>query len=461
MSLPSRLEPQGLRVAPTGMAAVVPLLLLLALMWGPMPSSAQPPPGRAAMEGGFDRMLVVTFVQGPVDGPGSAGSTESAYAPRTYVSSARARRTATRVARELGLERVDAWPIRALGVHCVLYLVPPGSDPSALLERLRRDPRVESAQPLQRFETYSEPPGDPYFEMQHGLEALRVPSVHAYSRGAGVTVAVVDTGVDSSHPDLRGNVPLVRDFVTARTGRKAVPEVHGTAVAGVIASRAGNGLGTVGVAPRARIQALRACWEESGRGTCSTFTLAKALGFVADEKPDVLNLSLSGPTDPLLERLLREVQRAGIAVVAAHDERKASFPASSPGVIVVGSQTGAVAGAGVVHAPGTEILAPAPGERFDFVNGSSFAAAHVSGVLALMLERRPRLRLDEMREALQSTARASEAEPDARLVDACAALGAVDPEVRCEPPTRANAAQEPKISAPDSSELSDFLPSAP
>jgi subtilisin family serine protease len=98
--------------------------------------------------------------------------------------------------------------------------------------------------------------------------------VRKAATGRKVTVAVVDSGIESNHPDLAGQVAVEENFVD---GQKYVAELHGTAVAGVIAARAGNGVGIEGVAPDARLLALRACWQAGSATRCNSFTLAKAI----------------------------------------------------------------------------------------------------------------------------------------------------------------------------------------
>ena len=154
--------------------------------------------------------------------------------------------------------------------------------------------------------------------------------------------------------------------------------------------------------------ALRACWESStgGSGTCNSFTLAKALAFVVDRRPDVLNLSLTGPSDALLERLIDVVLERGVTVVAAHERTSEGFPGSLPGVVVVESAGQSPnSRRGLIPAPGLDILTTVPGAAFDFVSGSSFAAAHVSGVVALLLERDRGLTAAEIHQLLMSAVR--------------------------------------------------------
>ena len=375
------------------------------------------------------RQLLVTFK--PVDTRPlhGAGSSSGPYVgPSAYTVSERTRREVARLSKEYGLREVEDWPIRSLGIHCVVFEVAPGHSIQEMIDLLARDPRIDSVQPMNTFDVMGQRStayDDPYAEMQHGLDAMRVWEAHPWARGRGVAVAVVDTGVYRQHPDLAGRVVVAKDFV----GHGSTAEIHGTAVAGVIASRANNGIGTVGVAPEARILALRACWEAPGStsGHCNSFTLAKALDWVVNRRPEVLNLSLAGPHDPLLERLLLAVLDENVKIVAAYerDSGGISFPGSVKGVLLTRSpDETAFLG---VSAPGQDILAATPGDGFDFVSGNSFAAAHVSGVVALLLERAPGLGMDEIRQVLKTPSRDS-------IIDACAALAEVAPDTTCTLP---------------------------
>jgi subtilisin family serine protease len=220
-------------------------------------------------------------------------------------------------------------------------------------------------------------------------------SLHQLATGLGVTVAVIDSRIEGTHPDLVGQIVTSKDFVS---NRSVAPEQHGTGVAGIIAATADNESGIVGVAPRSRLLGLRACWQLTARApaaattVCDSLSLAKALHFAIARNAQVINLSLSGPEDPLLTRLLDVGLARGAAIVAAFDKRlpEGGFPASHRGVIAVSDESLAPSSTAVYTAPGKDVITTQPGGRWYLVNGSSYAAAHVSGLVALLRERRTR-----------------------------------------------------------------------
>jgi hypothetical protein len=311
------------------------------------------------------------------------------------------RRAAQDLAREHGLRVVDDWPMPVIGVDCFVMEGPAGTG-AAQLSALARDPRVAWAQPVKLFHGMEQggPAADPLYPLQPDGKAWHLAELHRVSTGRGVRVAVVDSGVDGRHPDLAGQLALRENFVDEG---EPPAEAHGTAVAGVIAARAGNGLGIVGVAPGARLMALRACWENPGQPggnntRCSSFTLGKALNFAILHDAQIINLSLGGPADRLLETLVHTATVRGATVVGAVDPaRQDGFPASAPGVLAVGTEgiapgMAAPGGAAIpgaqetMNAPGTDIPSCLPGARWGFVSGTSYAAAHVSGLAALLAQ---------------------------------------------------------------------------
>ncbi|UYK78873.1 S8 family serine peptidase [Xanthomonas sacchari] len=383
---------------------------------------------------------IVLAVANPMAAPSRhAGSNLLGYASaRYYGAGTQAVATLDALNKRYSLRQVAGWPIKALGLYCVVLEPAPGSDRAALLAQLAKDDRVALSQPLQDFGTYSTDShaaaapaqplryNDPYVDMQRGFAATNAATAQALSQGQGVDVAIVDTGVDTAHPDLRGRLRNTRDLVAADPGAFN-RDHHGTEVAGIIAAGSNNHLGIVGIAPKAMLDVYKACWypQRPGAGAgCNSFTLAKALAAIGDTRTRIINLSLGGPADPLLRKLLEQLLRDGRIVVAAMppNGRLDGFPDGIPGVIVVRSSAAAPAPAGVLSAPGEDILTTQPNGGYDFTSGSSMATAHVSGVVALLLALAPQLDARSVHELLLRTSRTR----DGLLqVDAAAAVQAL------------------------------------
>ena len=296
------------------------------------------------------------------------------------------RRVAAQLAQEHGLALANDWPVAVLGVDCYVMNVPSerAGNRDALIVALGQDPRVAWAQAMNVYRAQGH--NDPLYSVQPAATEWHLAELHELATGRQVRIAVVDSSIESAHPDLQGQVELSENFVAERP---LVAERHGTEVAGIIAARADNQLGIVGVAPKAHLLALRACWQDPANTTlCTSLSLARALDFAIAHKAQVINLSLGGPPDRLLGGLLDAAQKRGIMVVAAVDPALpgGGFPASYPGVIAVADEGSGSAAAGVFLAPGRDVPTTGPPSRWYLVSGSSYAAAHVSGLLALLLE---------------------------------------------------------------------------
>ncbi|HEY0435156.1 MAG TPA: S8 family serine peptidase [Phenylobacterium sp.] len=300
-------------------------------------------------------------------------------------------RIAERLARQHGLTVIRSWPMPILGVDCYVMAVPQGQAPVETAAALSRDPQVAWSEPMQvyRGQGMAPTPNDPLFPLQPAAKTWRLADLHRIATGRNVRVAVVDSRVDIHHPDLATQILVSRDFMPERPGEA---ESHGTAVAGIIAASADNQMGVAGVAPQARLMALRACWQApSAQETlCDTLSLARAMSYAIENNAQVINLSLSGPPALLLERLVDAARAHGALIVGAVDPLVAQggFPASYAGVIAVASD-GSTAARGAYFAPGRDIPTTQPHGRWSLVNGSSFAAAHVTGLLALVREKEP------------------------------------------------------------------------
>jgi subtilisin family serine protease len=336
------------------------------------------------------------------------------------------------------LRYVGAFPLTSIGVQCLVFEVPANRAMDEVLRGLAADRRVESAQANQVFRNLAAGAPDPYESFQYGTRVIRAPQAHRWATGRGVTVAVIDTGIETEHPDLRGRVAKTANFVDGGAESFA-HDRHGTAVAGVIGARAHNNEGIFGVAPEAGLIGIKACWHSTADGLearCSSWTLAKAIDFAVINGTRVINLSLGGPPDRLLTRLIAKAIERGTTVVAAAMEGADApgFPASLPiviGVVASDSHNDVRSDernrATMLAAPGVEILTTTPPHAYAFLSGTSLAAAHVSGVVALLLEREPRMSPSQVRLVLFATAHPVTATgvPAIRLVDACAAVARV------------------------------------
>jgi subtilisin family serine protease len=263
--------------------------------------------------------------------------------------------------------------------------------------RLSRDPGVSWSEPIHTYGGQGEPQAhnDPLYRVQPAAREWRLAELHQISTGRNVRVAIVDSTIDKGHPDLAGQIEVMQNFVS---NRPSLAEDHGTGVAGVIAARADNGLGIAGVAPQARLMGLRACWQEAPKSgaaptVCDSLSLARALDFAINHDAQVINMSLSGPSDLLLGKLLDVALARDVTVVAAYDRNlpEGGFPASHKGVVPVVDESSGPPIQGVFSAPGRDVPTTEPGGRWSIVNGSSYAAAHVSGLFALMRQRAPLL----------------------------------------------------------------------
>ncbi len=342
------------------------------------------------------------------------------------------RRLAGRLADAHGLRLVDDWPMPALGLDCFVLEAPSAATRASVLPRLAADPRVESAQAVQSFRLLAAAAGDPLAGAQPAMRAWHLRALHRVATGRGVRVASIDSGLDTRHPDLRGQDIATRNFVDGQDYRA---EAHGTSVGGIIVARPDNGAGIVGIAPDAALLALRACTQAGDRiAACDSFGLAKALQFALDAGAQVVNLSLTGPEDRLLGRLIDAALQRGVVVVGAVDPASdaAGFPAGHPGVLAVaGSGDPRRRAPGVLRVPDRGIPAPVPGGGWTLVSGNSFASAQLSGLVALAWQLAPRDGGARVRAAFSPVPALGLAAQGPRDVDACAVFERVSGGCTC------------------------------
>ena len=354
-----------------------------------------------------DRILLVGFTDRSIKRVQGASLSTSYRRRGSYQSSTWSKRITEQIAEDYHLQKMTEWPMTEVGVNCVVYRVPEATSMEDAMQRLGQDDRVDIVQKLQQFKTKAYQYNDPYYQLQSNLQKMQIDLAHAKSTGRNVAIAMIDTGVDMQHSDLIGQISQNENFASD-VSSSFVIDMHGTAVAGIMVARKDNETGIIGVAPDAKLIALKACWPErpdSIEAICNSFTLALAVNTAIKSGANILNMSLAGPQDPLLEILLNKAIEKGIIVIAADPGPgdKERFPASLNNVISVqiAQQTGAKLPIDeVISAPGVNILTTLPHGTYDFISGSSLAAAQISGIVALLLELKPDLKLTEIKKVL-------------------------------------------------------------
>ncbi|MET9255952.1 type VII secretion-associated serine protease mycosin [Streptomyces sp. NPDC003717] len=291
---------------------------------------------------------------------------------------------------------------------------------------------------------------------QWGLDALHTREAWRTTKGHGVTVAVLDTGVEADHPDLEGNVLPGKDLVGfgAREGDRSWAR-HGTAMAGVIAGHGhgpGDTDGVLGIAPEARILPVRVILEDGDPARAEARkkrggALAEGIRWAADHGADVINLSLgddsaSAHPEPTEDEAVQYALAKGVVVVASAGNGgekgdHVSYPAAYPGVIAATAvdRFGTRASFSTrrwyatVSAPGVDVIIADPDHRYYEGWGTSAASAFVSGAVALIESAHPGLTPAQIKKLLEDTARDAPAagRDDSRgfgFVDPAAALAA-------------------------------------
>jgi subtilisin family serine protease len=382
---------------------------------------------------------------------GHAGSSPKGYDGLTlYGPTSRAAQLLKSLEHDYGLREVTAWPIAPLHMHCAVLELSANADRAAVIASLTHDRRVRIAQPLQTFATQTTVYDDPYVGLQRGFQQMEVPEAHAWSRGEGIRIAIIDTGADTRHPDLRGAVVQTGNFVDS-DAEQFRRDRHGTELAGIIAAVANNHEGIVGIAPGARLAVFKACWqlhEGADAARCNSFTLAQALTAALNAHVHIVNLSLSGPADPLLRELIREGLRRGILFIGAApaepSDRDDHFLAVDGVIEVTNGGTEGDSGAPLrapLHAPGTEILTLLPGGRYDFASGTSLSTAHVTGTVALLLGRSPNLTSAAVYRLLRDTTVHLDEPGGGASINACAAITSLMGHGECAAGMRSAGAQ--------------------
>lgn len=300
----------------------------------------------------------------------------------------------TQLVKKHKLQMTGEFFLESINLLCLVYQFDAKDKLPALIKTLTNNPNIELVQTNALFQSTSSE--DKYYALQAGFQFYPLHKLHQFSTGKNIRIAVIDTGTDFEHPEIKHNIIETKSFV--ENGMSDFQEdIHGTAVTGIIAAQPYNQQGIHGIAPDAQIHALKACWYSSKtthQAHCSSWSLAKALDFAIIHNMDVINMSLAGPMDKLLYKIVDAGIRKNQMIVAAVNEtltHQLGFPASHPKVFAVISSddNGKIsfdhssAQKTLFKAPGKNIISLAPGNEYDFYNGSSLATAHLSGLLAL------------------------------------------------------------------------------
>ena len=333
------------------------------------------------------------------------------------------------------LSRVESQDFALTRHRLVRWRINDGRSVFAVIRSLH-DPRILAAQPNYLYALQEDAPAvakpDAKPEQpdaaQYAVAKLHLTEAHAIAKGENVLVALIDTPVDATHPDLAGVITATFDA----TGEAGKPRPHGTSMAGAIAAHGR----LIGSAPSVKLLSVVAFGVARTQGT--SFNILKGLQWAADQNANVVNMSFAGPADPELQTMLAAARAKGIVLIAAAGNAGPRspplYPGADPNVIAVTATDiddklfdHANRGSYIaVAAPGVDILVAAPDGGYQTTSGTSVAAAEVSGIAALMIERDRKLDPASLRQLLTSTAHALGPRDQfgAGLIDALGALTA-------------------------------------
>lgn len=381
----------------------------------PRPARRPPPPQRSSAQRG---------------GGGVPPANERRLVPDEVVievPSTTSPQAITALERRHRLARLESQTLQLSGTTLFRWRIPDRRSVASVVRALEADGAVRSAQPNYVFalqqdakaatlpdgvvsvaasQPAQESLGD---KLQYLIGKLHLTEAHSIAKGDNVTVAVIDSGIDGEHPELTGTIVDRFDALD----KPFTPHAHGTSIAALIAGHAK----LMGAAPDAHILAVRAFDPAGDSAQATTFNILKGLDWAAAKGARVINMSFAGPADPAIHRSLEAARKKGIVLIAAAGNEGPKspplYPAADPNVIAVtatDAQDNLYAGANrgrhvAVAAPGVDIVVATPDGGYQVSTGTSYSAAEVSGIVALMLEHKPDLTPDAVRAALLATAK--------------------------------------------------------
>ena len=306
------------------------------------------------------------------------------------------------------LTRIESRTMTLTGTTMFRWRIPDRRSVATVVRALEADRVVASAQPNYVFTLQEGVAKASDALPQYELDKLKLPQAHAIAKGDGVLVAVIDSGIDASHPELAGSIAESFDTLD----KPMAPHAHGTGVAGLIAAHGK----LQGAAPDARLLAVRAFDPDDKGAQGTTFNILKGLDWSIERRARIINMSFAGPQDPALGRSLAAAAKKNTVLIAAAGNAGAKspplYPAADPHVIAVTAtdtddKLFEAANRGkhiAIAAPGADILVAIADGGYEISSGTSLAAAEVSGIAALMLQHSPDLTAAKLRERLMTTA---------------------------------------------------------
>jgi subtilisin family serine protease len=308
---------------------------------------------------------------------------------------------------------------RELGAHSATYRVRvgAGTDIGKLVAALARHPDVVYAEP-NHLRRAMRTPSDPVISQQWALRNIHAYEAWDITTGNNVTIALLDTGVSPSHPDLAGKLLQGYDFYN-NDGDPSDDEGHGTYTAGVAAAESDNGVGIAGVCWGCNILPVKVL---GSRGQGDDATIAQGIRWAVDQGVRIISMSLGGPEDTQVMRdAVQYAHDRNVLIIAASgngqaDGNQPNYPAAYPSVLAVSatnsndgvtgfSTTGSFVD---IAAPGvglwSTIWNPRDGDTYGVENGTSASCPHVAGAAALALTLRPDLSADQLTELLEAAA---------------------------------------------------------
>ncbi len=307
------------------------------------------------------------------------------------------------------LTRIESQTFQLTGTTFYRWRIPDRRSVASVVRALEADRVVASAQPNYLFTLQGDDAKAEGDAAQYELAKLHLPQAHTLAKGDNILVAVIDSCIDATHPELTGAVAQSYDTLSS----PMTPHKHGTAIAGLIAAHGK----LMGAAPAAHILAIRAFDGTGASAEGTTFNILKGLDWAAANGARVINMSFAGPADPALHRSIVAAHKKGIVLVAAAGNAGPKspplYPAADPDVIAVTATDAddklfpqSNRGRHIaVAAPGAQILVAIPHGKYEVSSGTSYSAAEVSGIVALMLDRQQDLGPDNVRDILLATAK--------------------------------------------------------